>query len=168
MNKRLITTGDIELIHRLARKVFMTIFVQGGSEQKHLNYVLDRFGQLIYAQGIESCREDIRAMASVVDKKVLGLFREGVMCSDKLLAVAESVSDKFLLELFAEAVRNKMDIYDNKIRMSALLDKNGSDKLGGICFGEGGVERYDLDGEREFDYICARSASYDRYKTEVL
>ena len=64
--------------------------------------------------------------------------------------------------------KNKMDIYDNKIRMSALLDKNGSDKLGGICFGEGGVKRYDLDGEREFDYICARSASYDRYKTEVL
>ncbi|WP_302212537.1 hypothetical protein [uncultured Ruminococcus sp.] len=101
MNKRLITTGDIELIHRLARKVFMTIFVQGGSEQKHLNYVLDRFGQLIYAQGIESCREDIRAMASVVDKKVLGLFREGVMCGDKLLAVAESVPDEELLDIFA-------------------------------------------------------------------
>lgn len=101
MNKRLITTGDIELIHRLARKVFMTIFVQGGSEQKHLNYVLDRFGQLIYAQGIESCREDIRAMASVVDKKVLGLFREGVMCGDKLLAVAESVPDEEILDIFA-------------------------------------------------------------------
>lgn len=101
MNKRLITTGDIELIHRLARKVFMTIFVQGGSEQKHLNYVLDRFGQLVYAQGIESCREDIRAMASVVDKKVLGLFREGVMCGDKLLAVAESVPDEELLDIFA-------------------------------------------------------------------
>lgn len=101
MNKRLIKTGDIELIHRLARKVFMTIFVQGGSEQKHLNYVLDRFGQLIYAQGIESCREDIRAMASVVDKKVLGLFREGVMCGDKLLAVAESVPDEEILDIFA-------------------------------------------------------------------
>lgn len=101
MNKRLITTGDIELIHRLARKVFMTIFVQGGSEQKHLNYVLDRFGQLIYAQGIESCREDIRAMTSVVDKKVLGLFREGVMCGDKLLAVAESVPDEEILDIFA-------------------------------------------------------------------
>lgn len=101
MNKRLITTGDIELIHRLARKVFMTIFVQGGSEQKHLNYVLDRFGQLIYAQGMESCREDIRAMASVVDKKVLGLFREGVMCGDKLLAVAESVPDEEILDIFA-------------------------------------------------------------------
>lgn len=101
MNKRLITTGDIELIHRLARKVFMTIFVQGGSEQKHLNYVLDRFGQLIYAQGIESCREDIRAMASVVDKKVLGLFREGVMCGDKLLVVAESVPDEEILDIFA-------------------------------------------------------------------
>lgn len=101
MNKRLITTGDIELIHRLARKVFMTIFVQGGSEQKHLNYVLDRFGQLIYAQGIESCREDIRAMASVVYKKVLGLFREGVMCGDKLLAVAESVPDEEILDIFA-------------------------------------------------------------------
>lgn len=101
MNKRLITTGDIELIHRLARKVFMIIFVQGGSERKHLNYVLDRFGQLIYAQGIESCREDIRAMASVVDKKVLGLFREGVMCGDKLLAVAESVPDEELLDIFA-------------------------------------------------------------------
>ncbi len=101
MNKRLITTGDIELIHRLARKVFMTIFVQGGSEQKHLNYVLDRFGQLVYAQGIESCREDIRAMASVVDKKVLGLFREGVMCGDKLLAVAESVPDEEILDIFA-------------------------------------------------------------------
>lgn len=101
MNKRLITTGDIELIHRLARKVFMTIFVQGGSEQKHLNYVLDRFGQLIYAQGIESCREDIRAMASIVDKKVLGLFREGVMCGDKLLAVAESVPDEEILDIFA-------------------------------------------------------------------
>lgn len=101
MNKRLITTGDIELIHRLARKVFMTIFVQGGSEQKHLNYVLDRFGQLIYAQGIESCREDIRAMASVVDKKVLGLFREDVMCGDKLLAVAESVPDEEILDIFA-------------------------------------------------------------------
>lgn len=101
MNKRLITTGDIELIHRLARKVFMTIFVQGGSEQKHLNYVLDHFGQLIYAQGIESCREDIRAMASVVDKKVLGLFREGVMCGDKLLAVAESVPDEEILDIFA-------------------------------------------------------------------
>ncbi|WP_298486039.1 hypothetical protein [uncultured Ruminococcus sp.] len=101
MNKRLITTGDIELIHRLARKVFMTIFVQGGRGQKHLNYVLDRFGQLIYAQGIESCREDIRAMASVVDKKVLGLFREGVMCGDKLLAVAESVPDEEILDIFA-------------------------------------------------------------------
>ena len=101
MNKRLITTGDIELIHRLARKVFMTIFVQGGSEEKHLNYVLNRFGQLIYAQGIESCREDIRAMASVVDKKVLALFREGVMCGDKLLATADSVSDEEILDIFA-------------------------------------------------------------------
>lgn len=101
MNKRLIMTGDIELMHRLARKVFMTIFVQGGSEEKHLNYVLNRFGQLIYAQGIESCREDIRAMASVVDKKVLALFREGVMCGDKLLATADSVSDEEILDIFA-------------------------------------------------------------------
>lgn len=101
MNKRLITTGDIGLMHRLARKVFMTIFVQGGSEEKHLNYVLNRFGQLIYAQGIESCREDIRAMASVVDKKVIGLFREGVMCGDKLLAAEDSVSDEEILDIFA-------------------------------------------------------------------
>lgn len=115
MNKRLITTGDIELIHRLARKVFMTIFVQGGSEQKHLNYVLDRFGQLIYAQGIESCREDIRAMASVVDKKVLGLFREGVMCGDKLLAVAESVPDEEILDIFAMQLWHEL-LSEAKIR----------------------------------------------------
>lgn len=115
MNKRLITTGDIELMHRLARTVFMTIFVQGGSEEKYLNYVLDRFGQLIYAQGIESSREDIRAMASVVDKKVLELFREGVVCGDKILAAADSVSDEEILDIFTMQLWHEL-LSEAKIR----------------------------------------------------
>lgn len=113
--------------------------------------------------------KELLELTEPLHHKVIMLFKKGTgEFGSTQYAAAESVSDKFLLELFAEAVRNKMDIYDNKIRMNALLDKNGSDKLGGIFFGERGVERYDLDGEREFDYICARSASYDRYKTEVL